>query len=68
MSSTTLNRLSGISLLIGSLLLIIGDIPDFFSGNDQASTRRRKSACGKIGPAQGKEKSRCVVPKQPCWH
>jgi hypothetical protein len=37
MSSTTLYRLSGISLLIGSLLLIIGDIPDFFSGNDPAS-------------------------------
>jgi hypothetical protein len=38
MSSTTLYRLSGISVLIGSLLLIIGDIPGFFSGNDQAST------------------------------
>src|SRR5713226_3579781 len=37
MSSTTLYRLSGISLLIGSLLLIIGDIPDFFTGNDQPS-------------------------------
>ncbi len=37
MSSTTLYRLSGISLLIGSLLLIIGDIPDFFTGNDQSS-------------------------------
>ncbi len=37
MSSTTLYRLSGISLLIGSLLLIIGDIPDFFTGNDQTS-------------------------------
>ena len=38
MSSTTLNRLRGISLLIGSLLVIIGDIPGFFAGNDQAST------------------------------
>src|SRR5258708_8393842 len=38
MSSRTLYRLSGISLLIGSLLLIIGDIPGFFIGNDQAST------------------------------
>jgi hypothetical protein len=44
MSSTTLYRLSGISLLIGSLLLIIGDIPDFFSGNDQASAIAVSSA------------------------
>jgi hypothetical protein len=44
MSSTTLYRLSGISLLIGSLLLIIGDIPDFFSGNGQASTISTASA------------------------
>jgi len=33
MSSTTLYRLSAISLLIGSLLLIIGDIPGFFAGD-----------------------------------
>lgn len=38
MSSTTLYRLSGISLLIGSLLLIIGDIPGFFAGDNQVST------------------------------
>jgi len=38
MSSTTLYRLSGISLLVGSLLLIIGDIPSFFNGNDPSST------------------------------
>jgi hypothetical protein len=38
MSSTTLYRLSGISLFIGSLLLIIGDIPGFFAGDNQAST------------------------------
>lgn len=44
MSSRTLYRLSGISLLIGSLLLIIGDIPGFFSGNDQASTIAVSSA------------------------
>jgi hypothetical protein len=44
MSSRTLSRLSGISLLIGSLLLIIGDIPDFFIGNDQASTIAVSSA------------------------
>jgi hypothetical protein len=44
MSSSTLYRLSGISLLIGSLLLIIGDISSFFSGNDQASTIAVSSA------------------------
>jgi hypothetical protein len=44
MSSTTLYRLSGISLLIGSLLLIIGDIPDSFTGNGQASAISTTSA------------------------
>ena len=44
MSSTTLYRLSGISLLIGSLLLIIGDIPDIFIGNGQASAISTTSA------------------------
>lgn len=44
MSSTTLSRLSGISLLIGGLLLIIGDVPDFFTGNGQASAISTASA------------------------
>jgi hypothetical protein len=38
MSSRTLDRLSAISLLIGSLLLIIGSIIGFFTGNDRTST------------------------------
>jgi len=37
MSSATLYRLSGISLCVGSLLVIIGIIPGLFSGNDQTS-------------------------------
>jgi hypothetical protein len=44
MSSTTLYRLSGISLLIGSLLVILGDIPGFFIGNDQTSIISTTSA------------------------
>ena len=32
------------------------------------STRRLKSACGKIGRRQGKEKRRWVVLNQPCWN
>lgn len=38
MSSRTLDRLSAISLLIGSLLFIIGSIASFFAGDDRANT------------------------------
>ncbi len=44
MSSRTLSRLSGISLFIGSLLLIIGTILNFFAGNSQISTLSTASA------------------------
>lgn len=44
MPSTNLYRLSGISLFIGSLLLILGTILGFFSGNSQASTIATSSA------------------------
>ena len=44
MSSRTLYRLSGISLFIGSLLLVIGTILSFFSGNSQVSTIATASA------------------------
>lgn len=38
MSSTSLYRLSGICLLIGSLLVTLGVIPIFFIGDDSTST------------------------------
>ncbi len=45
MSSTTLYRLSGFSLLIGSVLAIVGGILGIFS-SDPAST----SACSALTP------------------
>ncbi|GHO82076.1 hypothetical protein [Dictyobacter formicarum] len=38
MSSTTLYRLSGLSLLIGSVLVILGIVPGFFIGDQNPAS------------------------------
>src|ERR1700681_4288521 len=48
MSSTTLYRLSGISLLIGCVIIVIVTIPGTFIGNDPASAYSVYSSLGRV--------------------
>ena len=48
MSSTTLKRLGGLSLLVGGIIVIAGIVPPFFLGSDQTSAASAASALARL--------------------